>query len=193
MAFQTEKGGHMKNICWANSRLFECAWGSTSRKIALLAALGVAAVALATPPSGFITNLILAKGVVLNNINQHVQIPRNQERSVDPWQVHLGAQGATDFYVQHLELVAGGYSGWHSHPGVLIGTVKSGSIDFYDADCRKRTIAAGEVFQENDGVHGIINTGGVNADLWIAYLIKHNAPRRLEESAPACAFSTGIP
>jgi quercetin dioxygenase-like cupin family protein len=161
--------------------------------IILLAALGAAvvAVSLATPSSGFITNAILAVGVQPDNINQHVQITRNLDGSVDPWQVNVGAQGTTDFYVQHLALAPGGYSGWHSHPGVLIGTVNTGSIDFYNAKCEKRTIAAGEVFQENDGVHGIISAGG--ADLWITYLIKHNMPRRVDESAPSCAVTTGIP
>ena len=42
-------------------------------------------------------------------------------------------------------------------------------------------------------VHAIINKGAVNADLSIAYLIKHNLPRRIEADAPACAPSTGIP
>jgi quercetin dioxygenase-like cupin family protein len=182
----------MKNICLGNSPLVQWAWGGRSRKIVLLAALGVAA-AVATPPFGFVTNAILAKGSISSNISQHVQIVRNQDGSVDPWQVQVGAQGASDFYIQHLVLSPGGYSGWHSHPGILIGTVTSGSIDFYDANCQKRSIAAGDVFLENNEVHGIINTGGVNADLSIAYLIKHNAPRRLEESAPTCAFSTRIP
>ena len=90
-------------------------------------------------------------------------------------------------------LAPGGYSGWHSHPGILIGTVVSGSIDLYDANCQKRSIGAGEVYFENGHVHGIANTGPVNADLSIAYLIKHNAPRRIEASAPTCAVSTPIP
>ena len=161
--------------------------------IILFAALGVGvvAVSLATPSSGFITNAILAVGVQPDNINQHVQITKNLDGSVDPWQVNVGAQGTTDFYIQNLALAPGGYSGWHSHPGVLIGTVKTGSIDFYNAKCEKRTISAGQVFQEDDGVHGIISAGG--ADLWIAYVIKHNMPRRIDESAPSCAVTTGIP
>ena len=90
-------------------------------------------------------------------------------------------------------LAPGGYSGWHSHPGVLVGTVKSGQIDFYDESCRKQTIGAGRVFTENDDVHAISNTGLVDADLYISYLIKHGASRRREESAPSCAVDTGIP
>jgi hypothetical protein len=50
-----------------------------------------------------------------------------------------------------------------------------------------------EVFTENTEVHAIINTGTVNADLSIAYLIRHGEPRRMEADAPTCAPSTGIP
>lgn len=112
---------------------------------------------------------------------------------MDPWEAELHAHGATDFYVQHLVLAPGGYSGWHTHPGILVATVVSGSIDLYDANCQKQTVNAGEVYFENGHVHAISNTGPVNADLSIAYLIKHNAPRRIEADAPACAITTGIP
>jgi len=158
-----------------------------------LTPLLLVATAWATPPLGFVLNQILASGVAADGISQHVQINKNPDGSVTPWQLQLQVQGDTDYYSQHLVLAAGGYSGWHSHPGVLVGAVKSGQIDFYNAACEKRTIAAGQVFTENDDVHAIANTGGVDADLFISYLVKHGAPRRREESAPSCAFQTGIP
>ena len=90
----------------------------------------------------------------------------------------------SDFYVQRLVLAPAGYSGWHTHPGILIGTVVSGSIDFYDANCNKTSFTAGQVFMENNQVHAIGNTGGVESELSIAYLVKHNQPRRIEADAP---------
>lgn len=161
--------------------------------IALLAVLGLATALFATPPFGFIANQILGKATTYNNISEHVQMAKNLDGSVDPWQVQLQAQGATDTYVQHLVLAPGGYSGWHTHAGVLIGTLVGGSIDFYDATCQKRSFTAGQVYFENSAVHAIINRGSVNADLYIAYLIKHDAPRRIEADAPVCAPLTGIP
>lgn len=95
--------------------------------------------------------------------------------------------------MQHLVLAPGGYRGWHTHPGVLIGTIVGGGIDFYDAKCNKRSFTAGQVYFENADVHAIINWGSVDADSYIAYLIKHDAPRRIEADAPACAPMTGIP
>jgi hypothetical protein len=76
---------------------------------------------------------------------------------------------------------------------LLIGTVISGSIDFYDANCQRRSFTTGQVFTENTQVHAIINKGAVNTNLSITYLVKHNSPRRIEADAPACAPSTGIP
>jgi len=149
--------------------------------------------AWATPPVGFIVNQILASGVALDGISQHMQINKNPDGTVTPWQLQLQVQGDTDYYSQHLVLSPGGYSGWHSHPGLLVGAVKSGQVDFYTADCTKHTITAGQVYTENDEVHGIVNTGLVDADLYISYLVKHGQPRRRDEPAPPCAFTTPIP
>jgi quercetin dioxygenase-like cupin family protein len=164
-----------------------------SKWLLALAVLVLAGKAWATPPLGFIVNQILASGFAANSISQHMQINKNPDGTVSPWQLSLQVQGDTDHYSQHLVLAAGGYSGWHSHPGLLIATVKSGQIDFYNSNCQKQTIGPGQVYTENDEVHAISNTGVVDADLYISYLIKHGAPRRREEAAPECAVDTGIP
>lgn len=161
--------------------------------LAVATVLIAAATARATPPLGFVVNQILASGVAAGGISQHMQISRNPNGTVTAWQLQLQAQGDTDFYSQHLVLSPGGYSGWHSHPGLLVAAVTSGQIDFYDAHCHKRTVVAGEVYTENDEVHAIANTGAIDADLYISYLIKHGASRRREEPAPSCANDTGIP
>lgn len=157
------------------------------------AALLVVTAAWATPPLGFIVNQILAGGVAADGIQQHISLNKNPDGSVEPWNLQLQVLGATDHYSQHLVLSAGGYSGWHSHPGLLIATLKSGQVDFYDGNCQKRTIHAGEVYTEDDAVHAIINRGAVDADLYISYLVKHGQPRRRDEAAPSCAPETGIP
>lgn len=167
--------------------------------IPVLVVLGLSAAALATPPFGIVLNQIVAQGTALSDIKEVLRVDNDpneesdQDNENEDWHLHVRTQGATDFYVQHIVVGPGGYSGWHTHPGLLIGTVVSGSIDFYDANCQKRSFTAGQVFTENTQVHAIINTGTVNADLSAAYLIKHNLPRRIEADAPACAPATGIP
>ncbi len=160
--------------------------------VAALVALGVATV-LATPPVGFVVNQVLAHGATSANISEHVQIAKNADGTVDPWQAQVQAQGATDTYVQHLVLAPGGYSGWHSHPGILVATLVGGSVDFYDANCQKSSYTAGQVYFEAAQPHAIINRGSENADIYLAYLVKHGQARRIEADAPVCAPITGIP
>ncbi len=147
----------------------------------------------ATPPLGFLVNQIVAMGSTADNLGQQAQIARNPDAGDEPWELQLQAQGGTDFYVQQLVLAPAGYSGWHTHPGILVGTVTSGSIDFFNESCQKRSITAGQMFFENTQVHAISNPGSANAELTIAYLVKHDAPRRIEAAAPACAPTTMIP
>lgn len=157
------------------------------------AGLGIAAILWATPSMGFLVNETIATGAA-PIINQQIQVARNASVPDDePWQLQLQAQGSTDFYVHRLAIAPGGYSGWHSHPGLLIGTVVSGSIDFFDAACNKTTYKAGEVYHENDQPHAIINNGSAPAELMLAFLVKRGAARRLDAPAPECAPETNIP
>src|SRR5262245_56376404 len=39
--------------------------------------------------------------------------------------VHLKALGSTDLVTQHLTIAPGGNTGWHSHPGPVLVTVKT--------------------------------------------------------------------
>ena len=155
--------------------------------IPALVALGVATV-LATPPVGFVVNQILAQGTAAN-ISEQVQIAKNLDGTVDPWQAQMQAQGATDTYVQHLVLAPGGYSGWHRHPGILVATLVAGNVDLYNANCQKTSYTAGQVYFETDQPHAIINRGSEDADIYLAYLIKHGQPRRIEADAPVCVSS----
>ena len=165
-----------------------------ARLAVVAAAIVVGSVAVwATAPLGFLVNQTLASGVAWGGLSQHMQVNKNADGSITPWQLQLQIQGDTDYYSHHLVIAPGGYSGWHSHPGILIGAVKTGQVDYYDERCRMHTVHAGEVFTDNDKVHAIINTGNVDADMYLTFLVKHGAPRRLEEAAPDCAIDTPIP
>jgi quercetin dioxygenase-like cupin family protein len=169
-------------------------------KILLAFVLSVAVGALATPPFGVLLNQIVAMGTASEDIKEELHVAstnasgdQKEGAGDQEWLLHLRTHGASDFYVQQLVLAPGGYSGWHTHPGLLVGTVVSGAIDFYDANCEKRSFNEGQVFTENTEVHAIKNPGTVNTTLSIAYLIRHGEPRRVEAAAPDCASSTGIP
>ena len=166
---------------------------NSKKSLIVLGVLAVSATVWATPPFGFVTNQIFAVGFAPDGLGQHVQLNKNPDGSVTPWQLQLQVQGETDFQSQHLVLMPGGYSGWHSHPGLLVATVKSGQIELYGPDCSKRTVTAGEVYTENDQVHAIVNNGSVDADLYLSYLVKHGVPRRREAPAPPCAATVNVP
>ncbi len=95
------------------------------------------AVALATPGAGVLFNIILSQGVATDELSEKVKI--------DDWKISLNTKGQSDFYMQDFAIAPGGYSGWHTHPGIFVGTVLTGSIDFYDENCNLRTFSAGQM------------------------------------------------
>ena len=95
----------------------------------------------------------------------------------------------------HVPLVVGpdGYTGWHSHPGLLLITVKEGSIEFYDQDCVKHIYGAGQSFTEGAEAHAALNRGPSNARLLVTYILKKGEPRRIEAPQPKCGATLSIP
>jgi len=153
--------------------------------IGVAAMLGFTAVALATPPMGVLFNIILSTGVASDGLDERVRIGE--------WRATVDTKGATDFYMQDIAIAPGGYGGWHSHPGIFVGTVISGSIDYYDQDCNKKTFTAGQVWSEAENLHAIANHGTEDFHGQFVFFIKHGEARRIDLPAPACAPITGIP
>ena len=75
-----------------------------SKWLLVLPAVVLAAKAWATPPLGFVLNQILASGFAADGISEHMQINKNPDGTVTPWQLVLQVQGDTDYYSQHLVL-----------------------------------------------------------------------------------------
>jgi quercetin dioxygenase-like cupin family protein len=141
-------------------------------------ALVPAAVSEATEPSGIESNVLLAHGPTAR-LKEHI--------SVGDWTLSLEVSGGSEFYFQDLVIKPGGRSGWHSHPGLLLITIKDGSVDWYDKDCGKRSYTAGQSFTEGAEAHNVVNSAAGNARLLIAYIVKSGDPRRREDPQPRCA------
>src|SRR6267142_4436167 len=148
-----------------------------------LAVLGavvvVSTTALATPPAGVVSNVILAQGTTVISLKEKIAVGNN-------WNLDLENKGQSEFYVQDLVVGPGGYTGWHSHPGLLLITVKEGSLEFYDKECAKHTYGAGQSFTEGAEPHAAMNRGTGNARLLVAYIVKKGEPRRIESPQPKC-------
>ena len=151
----------------------------------LFAAVLLPIVSVATEPSGVVSNVILGQGTPVKEIDEHVS-------RGDMWMVKLQSKGQSDFFYQDLVVAPGGRTGWHHHPGLLMITVKEGTVDFYDARCTKQIFTAGQAFMEGSEPHNALNTGAVSARLLVFYITKKGEPRRLESSQPSCAVSLSI-
>ena len=160
-------------------------WSTTL--VAMLAwSVVVPTFSVATPPAGVVSNLIVAQGATLGPVKERAAIG-------DSWAVNLEDKGQSEFYFQDLVVGPGGYTGWHSHPGLLLITVKEGGVEFYDKACTKHTYMAGQSFTEGAEPHAAMNRGTRNARLLVAYIVKKGEPRRIEAPQPQCGAALGIP
>jgi quercetin dioxygenase-like cupin family protein len=157
----------------------------TRTVLTILTAAATAAPAAATPPAGVVTNVIIAQGPTTG--------PIKERADSGGWSVSLEDRGQSDVYFQDLVIGPGGYTGWHSHPGVVLLTVKEGAVEFYDETCARRTFMAGQSFTEGSEAHAAVNRGTSNTRLLIAYIVKRGEARRIETPQPPCAASLNIP
>jgi quercetin dioxygenase-like cupin family protein len=152
--------------------------------IGIAASAVMVSFAIATDPAGIVSNVIVAQGTA-SRINDHIE--------VGPWKLTLETQGESEFFYQDAVIGPGGRSGWHSHPGILLNTIKEGTVDWYDKDCVKHTYTAGQSFTEGAEPHNVLNPGGSNARALAVYVIKKGEPRRIESNQPPCAVRLQIP
>jgi quercetin dioxygenase-like cupin family protein len=60
----------------------------------------------------------------------------------------IGLLHSPEVVTQQATFAPGAASGWHSHPGYLTGTVVSGQVVRYGADCSAQTFTVGQTFYE---------------------------------------------
>jgi hypothetical protein len=93
-------------------------------------------------------------------------------------------------------IAPGGTTGWHSHPGPVLVTVKAGELTLVYADdesCQGTTYKAGESFVDrgDEIVHTALNRGSVNLELWGTYFVPGTpgTPQRIDAASPGnCPF-----
>jgi len=146
-------------------------------------ALGLA---WATPPLG-VTTTIISGPTQLGEI--HVK----SESDVN--EVKIKTEGLSDVYVVYNRIVPGGHTGWHSHPGPSIISVKSGTATEYHADDPFTPLVhpAGTSFVDdgqgahiivNEGTTDLENEGTTDLELVAFQILPFGAPRRIDEPAP---------
>ena len=147
--------------------------------ITAVAVAGGAGIAIATPPSG-----TSATTPVIGEFDGRVRAHADR--------IGLHAPKRTSAAAFTLTYAVGGYSGWHSHPGIVVAVVQSGTV-VRQVGCRSETFTAGQAFTEV-GTHFVRNAhtdpaapGAVPAVLAITQLYPSSAEaRRIEQDPPDC-------
>ena len=141
-------------------------------RLTLAIALGGACVlllvgaALATPGVGVLTATVHARGTLGED-----QIINSKSG------VHLKTKGSVDVATQQVVIAGGGSTGWHSHPGPVLVTVKSGALRLIYADdetCAGTVYEAGDSFIDrgDEITHIARNVSATdNVELWATYLV----------------------
>ena len=160
---------------------------SGRRRMAVLVVLGfvlplvVGAAALATPGSGLLNAPATpqARGTLAED-----QLVNSKSG------IHLKTKGSADLVTQQLIFGGGGHTGWHSHPGPVLVTVKRGALRVIYADdttCEGTVYEAGDSFIDrgDENVHIARNVSATDeVELWATYLVPGTpvtAPFRLDE------------
>ncbi len=135
-------------------------------------------VAWATPSLGLSTTII-AGPTRLEEIHSHSKSDINN--------VEIKTKGSSDVYVVYNTLVPGGHTGWHSHPGPSIISVKSGTATEYHSDdpSTPNVHPAGTCFvDDGEGGHIVRNEGATNLELVAFQILPRGATRRIDQPAP---------
>lgn len=165
---------------------------------AIVVACVIVGIALGTPVVGLNFSNIIANGNTAGRsmTRSTVTLPPapGQEPGDDDnqWSGMLFLSGPTNSQVQDFGYSPGGHTGWHSHPGLLVLTVVSGTIEWYDANCNKTVYNAGDTFTENTATHYFRNVGTGDMEGVVTYLLAKGQPRRIDQPAPPCAAALGL-
>jgi quercetin dioxygenase-like cupin family protein len=144
-----------------------------------VAGIGVG-VALATAPSGVRTVDYAATGT----IPEAVQINANR--------IKLQTKDVADVVTQLITYQPGASSGWHSHVGVVVVTVKDGAVTRYLSDCRAETFREGDVFIEDGDMGPLVlrnESAATPAHLAATFVTNPPVPAnlRIDQPNPGCS------
>jgi hypothetical protein len=156
---------------------------SSAAAIAASATIGMfATAAIASPSSG-----VAFTTLTVQNFDTPDQI--NSDR------IKFQTKDRTIVRIQSATWDVGSTSGWHHHPGVIIGIVTSGSVTVWDGSCNQKTygpgLPLGAVFLEGDDMLMQATSSG-GATEYVVHTVPFSSPPvfRVEDDPPPCATAT---
>jgi hypothetical protein len=108
------------------------------------------------------------------------------------FEVRLNSEGPSTMSSQDAAYGVGGVNGWHSHPGMVAVTLVSGSIQWFDENCKETDYNAGESWTEGSKLHYFRVVGTVGIHLTALFITAQGAALRTDEAAPPCAAGLGL-
>jgi hypothetical protein len=147
---------------------------NSRRRVGVAAAVGAgmllfAGGALATMGSNVLSAPVHARGTLGSNAGPNLVV--NSKSGV-----HVKTTGSTDIVTQEIRIGPGGHTGWHSHPGPVLVTVKEGSLHLIyadDAACRGTMYEQGDSFVDrgDETVHIARASPFSGVVLWATYFV----------------------
>jgi quercetin dioxygenase-like cupin family protein len=130
-----------------------------------VAVVALAGAALATAPTDFTIN-VLARGSAGRLHAEHDGIRLTSRHGV-----------SADVAVATITIAPGGSSGWHHHPGLVVVVVQSGTVTFYNKNCRPEVHPAGTTFIESSDSPGLAkNTATATAVVEDTFIVPARKP-----------------
>jgi len=142
--------------------------------VPITAAVAFVRVAVATPGEGTV-GTVLNRGANPDVVKIHTDL------------IKFKTRGPSDVLIVTQTWQPGGHSGWHTHSGLVLFTLKSGTISVFDGNCSERVVNAGEAFVEPVGEPmEVKNYGTVPAVAYFAIVNAPGAPGKDDAPSPGC-------
>jgi len=152
------------------------------------------------PPSGISFTPIGRATVPEFDVRRRFRIPdedtaarevKHRQKRGQIWKLELEATQPIDVATQVVTFQPGGFSGWHTHPGPVFFTVKTGTLTVYEGDdpsCRPLIFPEGTGAVEagtSTHIHMVRNETTSIAEALVTYLVPVGTPQaRLRTDLP---------
>lgn len=149
--------------------------------LALALVVVFAGTVLATTASGF-HGTILSRGTISQRVHVHTT------------DIRFKTKDSVDVVSATVTIDALGSSGWHSHPGMVLVTVVSGGLTFYNKHCKGTAYAAGAAFVETGDDPGLVRNESSTTPtvVNVTYIVPAGTPNaglRIDRPNPGCPQS----
>ena len=144
--------------------------------LAIVAVVGLNSAVFATSPIGQTTSNLVAGTLTSISV-------------VNTDRIKFQTKGDVDVAMFTVTYDPAGTSGWHTHPGVVLVTVKIGAVLRQIGCAEPIPYNPGDTFVESDEQPaGRVSNASPSdpAVLQVTQVVPHGSPRRVEAVAPAC-------